>query len=315
MRACRWTGIARHSGDGVSRRRGRGWDCGMFENSAKALIASRSAAGTRRLYTHDLQVWLAHCQTVGEDPADPKTAAVTFRDLLLQTQASLTVRRKLAALSKMYKKAVADGTATHNPFDTDALPRPSQDDYEPTQPLTDEEVVRIIAAVKDGSDLGLRDAAVVQMLYDTGARISSILSIERQSLVRRDGALFARAFLKGGRRGEIAIPEASDLALQEWISHAPRSRYVFPAARGGGHLQPIAINKRLAACGLKIGIADVHPHRFRVAFATAALDVMPLHEVQAAMHHADPKTTLRYDRKRRGAGVADAVAKSRRRRP
>lgn len=57
----------------------------------------------------------------------------------------------------------------------------------------------------------------------------------------------------------------------------------------------------------------MHPHQFRATFITEALDAgVPLHEVQAAVHHADPRTTQRYDRGARGAGVTAALEKFRR---
>ena len=63
--------------------------------------------------------------------------------------------------------------------------------------------------------------------------------------------------------------------------------------------------------GKMLGI-KVHPHSFRAAYITDALDSgLQLHEVQAAVHHADPATTLRYDRRERGAGVAAQVEKFR----
>ena len=51
--------------------------------------------------------------------------------------------------------------------------------------------------------------------------------------------------------------------------------------------------------GKRAGIGSVHPHMLRAAFIMAALDAgVPLREVQLAAHHADPRTTIVYDRRR-----------------
>lgn len=102
-------------------------------------------------------------------------------------------------------------------------------------------------------------------------------------------------------------------ALVAWMKHAggARAGFVFPG-RGDRHIHVATINKVVRCYGEAVGAPDVHPHCFRAAFVTAAFDVAEPHEVQGAAHHADLRTTLGYDRGRRGERVAEAVAEKRR---
>jgi integrase len=281
-----------------------------FESSALAHIASRIAKGTRDLYAADFNRWLDFCRDSELDPARPKLEdATTFRNELQSKQKPLTVRRTLASLSSIYG-AVLDQEvplATWNPFKR--LPRPSGDAYSRTEALSIEESEAIISAT--GEDW--RNRAILLMLYETGLRRASVASLRKSDLITRAGALVARVVIKGGKYREVEVPERATLALVNWLEMTDStSVYVFPALRSNGSLIPSAINKILLNYAKKAGVKHAHPHRFRAAYATAALDAgVPLHEVQASLHHADPKTTLRYDRGVRGTGVSGAVAKFR----
>jgi integrase len=94
---------------------------------------------------------------------------------------------------------------------------------------------------------------------------------------------------------------------------APPSEFVFPSERNAmKRLDSGAINKRIEAYGKVLGIEDAHPHRFRATFINDALDAgIAPHKVQASVHHADPKTTQRYDRRQRGLDVASDLAEFR----
>jgi integrase len=282
-----------------------------FESYARAHIASRSARGTRDLYAADFNRWLRFCRDNELDPTRPKLEdATAFRNELQSKQKSLTVRRTLASLSSIYS-AVLDQEiplAAWNPFKR--LPRPSGDAYSRTEALSTEESEAIIAATAEE----WRNRAILLILYETGLRRASVASLRKSDLIRRDGKLIARVVIKGGKYREVEVPDRARIALANWFrSVDPESAYVFPALRSNGSIIPSAINKILLNYAKKAGVKHAHPHRFRAAYATAALDAgVPLHEVQASLHHADPKTTLRYDRGVRGTGVSEAVANFRR---
>jgi site-specific recombinase XerD len=283
-----------------------------FERAAREHAASRGAKGTRALYSADLTTWLAFCDAQSFDPARPTRAAViAYRDKLQASVADATVRRTLAALSSMYDNALDDEgkpVASWNPFRK--LPRPAAVTHGLTESVTDEAAQAVIAeAEKDSSYFGVRDAALIRLLYDTGLRVSSVVALKRTSLFRRGTQLLLRVVVKGGKQKEVEIPDEAAEALDRWLYIASDSEFVFPARGGKGAFATKAVNKRLDVYAKAAGVGHVHPHQFRAAYITSALDAgVPLNEVRASVHHEDPKTTLRYDRKERGAGVTAAVS-------
>lgn len=287
-----------------------------FLAAVRAHCDSRGSKGSRSIYAYDLSQWLVWAEIEGVDVTSPDLAEVSrFKDYLGEKQAPLSVRRCLSSLSGMYGAVInrKPPLATWNPFHPKALPRPSSDAYSPTEAIPPEDVQRLIAQAKNDKTLaGRRDEAVLWILYETGLRRDSVVKLKRESIVSREGQTVVKVVVKGAKRREIVLAEESERALQTWLEYAPSSVYVFPAARGGGTMRPETVNKIVADRARAAGVSGAHPHSFRAAFATEALDAgMPLHEVQAAMHHSNPQTTLRYDRGKRGGGVTNALAEYR----
>jgi len=284
-----------------------------FKEAALEHARSRGAKSTRETYAYDLQTWIDYCAITQADPTKPTlTVATAFRDLLLKTRKGLSVRRTLSALSSMYQAAVdrEKPLARWNPFRK--LPRPSSDLFSQTEAISDTDVRKIIEKAKDDT----RDSAVLRLLYDTGLRCSSVAALVRADVVMRGETTVLRVIVKGSKRRETELPEITARALQLWIALLDRreesSPWLFPSARGEGHMHPTSINKMVAHYGKLACVDHVHPHRFRASYVTSALDAgIPLHEVQASVHHSSPVTTQRYDRGVRGGGVTDAVAKFR----
>jgi len=238
--------------------------------------------------------------------------------------APLTVRRTLASLSSMYEAALAQEQplATWNPFKR--LPRPPATEYSKTEVLTPAEATAIInkaeSCAADGQLVGVRDVAILRLLYDTGLRISAVVTLRRSKVIQRKvlvderyvSIVVVRVITKGAKEVDVELPPVAAEALGRWLARSITiGDFVFPARGGRRALTRAAINRRVAFYGKAAGVSHAHPHRFRATFITDALDELELHEVQAAVHHADPATTLRYDRRVRGAGVAAAVAAAR----
>jgi len=280
-----------------------------FVRVAKAHALSRAAEGTRALYVFDLERWVNWCDDNGHYVTRPKLEhATAFRNELQANFAPLTVRRILASLSSMYGAALNQETplATWNPFSPKALPWPPATEYTQTEAIADSDAEAIIDAAADVP----RDHAILWLLRETGLRRASIAALRRNRLVKRDGGLVAKVTVKGNKEREAAIPPSAAAALNRWLAIVT-GVYVFPDRRWRGEkpIHPSAINKVLDKYARIAKVSGVHPHQFRVAFITTALDRgVPLRDVQEAAHHASADTTQRYDRGKRGLGVADAVA-------
>jgi integrase/recombinase XerD len=283
-----------------------------FEKIAREHIASRGSADTRKLYLADLARWVLFCQLGSYDVNAPTLeAAAAFRDDLKSKLADATVRRTLSALSKMYKVAVARRIVEWNPFDVNALVRPDVNEHSgATKAFSKEQAEAIIGAASGDDILYVRDRTIMRLLYDIGLRVSEAAKLKRSEMFKRaDGVWVLITKVKKKGKVENELPASTAAALDQWLAVADESPWVFAA--DGGHITRQAIHGRVAHYGLLVGIPKASPHWFRATFISDALDNHALHEVQAVVHHADPKTTLHYDRHKRGAGVTAAVAKMR----
>jgi len=295
-----------------------------FEQAARAAIATRLSPSARENYARALEAWLTHCEEQGADPAQPTAdVAAAFRDGLRKKRYTPksgkprkyspgTIWNYLSALSFIYRFVVAQHTTatSWNPFDTRALPRPPVSKAGTTEDVSKDVAEALINAAREAG--ALRDAALLQLFYSTGARRMSIVSLRRDALRRRDGRLFARIQSKGSggaELNEITIPEDAAELLAAWLEKAPASPFVFPGRDRGRPFNFSYANKIVTRWGRAIGAAHVHPHRFRAAFITTGFDAgIPLRDLQASVGHLDPKSTLRYDRGSRGGAAADVVS-------
>lgn len=272
-----------------------------FDRKLTDWVASRRSANTRSAYLRDVHMWLDFCakrKASAVKPA-PKTV-VAFRDELLKDRAPLSVRRTLACLSAAYS-AIAPTMA--NPFSERAMPRPSASTYSRTEAAADEDVRAMLNVSADKP----RDFAMLWLLWATGMRRVSAVSIRRDGMRRDAGRLMLRFTDKGGGEEETEVPQDAATAIDAWLKVAPDSKWLF-CTKSGARLSPQAVTKIVSVIA-KEACVKVHPHMFRAAVATTLLDAnVPLEQARAFLRHKDPRTTLRYDRGHRAAGVADRLA-------
>jgi integrase len=290
-----------------------------FESAALSLIAAKRSENTRKAYEADLRHWIDFCRRLGSDPISPSLRTATaFRDQLSRGSA----RRALAAMSGIYRVLLASRVVTSNPFHPSVLEWPAESAVNKTR-LVPEHVAEAMIAHADRDAVrpkgiiesdpafrlrGARDRAILRLLYDTGLRRASIAALKRSDY--HDGLL--RAVVKGDKEIEVTLPESTIQALDQWLAVAPPSEFMFPGAEPGRALNPLTINKLVGERANAVGAKAIHPHCFRAAFVTACYDAgMPEYEIQASVHHSDPKTTRRYDRGSRGKAVATQLSEFR----
>jgi integrase/recombinase XerD len=278
----------------------------QFEVAALALIAAKRSEHTKSAYRADLRRWLDFCHRIGVNPVGPPLdATIAFRDHLGASLSNESARRVLAAMSSIYRALLAGRAVRVNPFHPAVLAWPPANALPKTRLVSDANAQAMIAdAVADTDPVrGARDTAVLQLLWDTGLRRASVAQIVRASY--RDGAV--RAIVKGAKEVEIRLPPSTIAAIDRWLTVAPPSPYLFAGTRGA--INVATINKIVKLRAKAVSAGHVHPHCFRAAFVTASYDAgLPEHEIQASVHHSDPKTTRRYDRGARGMAVPNAVA-------
>jgi integrase/recombinase XerD len=250
---------------------------------------------TREAYTLDLRQFTGWCRArpvalFAVRRADIETYA---RELEARGRARATVTRRLSTIAGFYRYAVEEELLDHSPAAHVRRPRV---DYESHATALDRnEVGALLVAAGLGP---APEHALISLLALNGLRVSEATGadIEHLGLERGNRALVVTR--KGGKVVTIPLAprtaRAIDLAVGE---------------RDGGPLFLAADGRRLDRHGAarvvrrvthRAGITKkVGPHTLRHAFITAALDAgVPLRDVQEAASHADPRTTMRYDRAR-----------------
>lgn len=285
-----------------------------FEQKVAAIIAAKRSKHTQLAYQTDFDRWAHFCYSHGVDPASAPVNAVTaFRGVLLASMAQASARRSMAALSSIYSTLLKLGAVPANLFHPALVAWPVVSIAAKTARVEDAVADAMIARAQNAQPAAkaARDTAILRLLYDTGLRRSSVVSIRRQTIRQAGPKLEVRAVIKGGKEEPIELPAITTRAVLDWLALAPPSAFLFPGVKDRA-LHPNAVNKIVAEYARAVGAPEVHPHCFRAAFITEGFDLrLPENEISAAVHHTDRRTTMGYDRGARGARVAHEVAKAR----
>lgn len=247
-------------------------------------------------------------------------------DGMQSTLANATIRKKIAALRRIYKMLLsADIGLKINPFDTDRVPPPSaaSGQKRPTEMIDFKLVQKIISLPNEMTDKGLRDKTILAVLFGAGLRRSEAVNL-RLADVRKSmrGTIFLNLrATKSKKDFEQALPQwASDLLIKlialRKRQGAGEGDFLFNSYRGkAGN---IASNLPLSDSGLyklfkyyclKAGAGKfVSPHSARATAITKLLDDGLSHrEVQEFSRHASVQMVETYDKRR--ISVDESAAK------
>ena len=208
-----------------------------------------------------------------------------------------TIARRLSALRQFYRHLEREGRIKDNPCDRIDAPRLGR----PLPGvLTEQEVERLLAAPDLESALGIRDRAMLEVLYATGLRVSELVSLRSGQVNLLQGVL--RVVGKGGKERLVPLGEPA----VDWVGRfletgraailgARQSPALFPTARGRAMTRQ-AFWHLVKRYGERAGISiDISPHTLRHAFATHLLDHgADLRVVQMLLGHRDISTTQIY---------------------
>ncbi len=211
-----------------------------------------------------------------------------------------SVRRAQATLRAFFRFLRAEGVIRENP--TDGIDTLRVDRRLPRS-LSLDEVDRLLQAPDRSSRVGLRDAAMIELLYATGIRVSELIGLRPENLNLDVGYLVCR----GKRSKERVVPVSREAArsVRDYLDgarpqllgrSARRGAELFVTARGGGMTRQ-GFWKNLKKYGLEAGIERhrLSPHVLRHSFATHLLEHgADLRSVQKMLGHADISTTQIY---------------------
>ena len=267
-------------------------------------VERRLADHTLESYARDLR-GLAEFAAGAERPIETldRAALEAFvRQQMTRGLSPRSVGRSVAALRGYYKYLVVNRRLERNPAEDIQPPRawPALPKF-----LSLEEVDALIAAADITTPLGLRDRAMIEVLYATGMRVSELVGIRAADL--HLDAEYLTCIGKGNKERLIPIGEqAANWTLRyvregrptlvgSGAGKAPASPRVFLNSRGRP-LSRIGFWKILKTYSRRAGLPDsVSPHVLRHSFATHLLDRgADLRAIQTMLGHADLSTTQIY---------------------
>ena len=206
--------------------------------------------------------------------------------------------RTVVAVRGFHKFAVRDGLATIDPAVT-VKPPAAAKRLPKALPLADVEAI-LDAAGAPGTTLALRDRALLELLYGTGARISEAVGLDVDDLDLEAGEVLLRG--KGSKERIVPVGSYAREAISAYLA---RARPELVAVKGGpamflnargGRLSRQSAWTVLVRAAERAGVtADVSPHTMRHSFATHLLDGgADVRVVQELLGHASVTTTQVY---------------------
>ena len=262
------------------------------------------AANSLDSYGRDLDRFSCFCG--GADASVPQAAEEVgkYLDSLYQSDCSArTVARHLTTLRNFYRHLQRERRTDANPTELLSAPRAMK---AIPKFLSATEVEKLLLAPSAETPLGLRDLAMLQLLYACGLRVSELVGVEIMNLNLTLGCL--RVTGKGNKERIIPVGRPAISAVETYLSagrpillKGRASRYLFVTARGA-RMTRQGFWKLLGQHGKSAGIFyNLTPHVLRHSFATHLLEGgADLRSVQAMLGHADIGTTQIYTHVARG---------------
>ncbi len=256
------------------------------------------ARNTLDAYRRDLgafSAWLGE-KGLALDGAGEHDLAAYFAARHAQTKAT-SANRRLAVLRRYYRWALREGRVRVDPtLKTPSAKRPLR----VPKSLSQAQVEALLAAPDVGKPLGLRDRAMLELIYASGLRVSELVTLKVLNLSLSENVV--RVLGKGGKMRLVPFGEVARDWLVRYLEEAradilggQQTEDLFVTARGTGMTRAMfwVIVKK---CAQQAQItAPLSPHTLRHAFATHLLNHgADLRAVQMLLGHADISTTTIY---------------------
>jgi integrase/recombinase XerC len=203
-----------------------------------------------------------------------------------------SIMRKLAAVRAMYRYLWRDGVITSNPAAGVATPK--QDKPLP-KALSVDAASALVEAPRGDTPIALRDRAVLETFYSTGARLSELTALNMGD-VEWDAGL-VRLFGKGSKERVVPIGSRALAAIRAYRDAMATAKATGPLFVGesGRRLSSRTIARIVKAAARAAGTPDASPHTLRHSFATHLLEGgADLRAIQDMLGHASLATTQRY---------------------
>ena len=259
----------------------------------------RMSPNTIESYARDLAALADFAATRDREPdaLDRRELEAFVRSLMGSGLAPRSVARAVACVRGFYRFAAVEHKRDGSEAADLRAPRawPALPKF-----LSLEEVDALLAQPDPSTPRGVRDKALIEVLYATGLRVSELLSLKAGDLHLDEGYLSCVG--KGDK--ERIVPIGTDAAgwVRRYVAEARGklvrrpSPWLFVNASNGGPLSRVGFWKLLKEYGIKAGVSrELSPHVLRHSFATHLLERgADLRAIQVMLGHADLSTTQIY---------------------
>lgn len=266
----------------------------LFKDYAYYLKIERGLSpNTVAGYLSDISLFF---EESGLEPASVAPADIV--DYLSERSDTLSKRsqaRLLSAFRSFFDWMILEGSMKENPCD--GVDPPKIGRYLP-EVLSVQEVDDIIASVDTSTPAGLRDRAILEVLYGCGLRVSEAAGLRMSDIFAKEG--FLRIVGKGDKERIIPLGEMAAEALEAWYGARPEpcrgyEDFVF-LNRSGKSLSRVSIFNMVKKQAMLAGVRkEISPHTFRHSFATHLVENgADLRVVQEMLGHESILTTEIY---------------------
>ncbi len=263
-------------------------------------VERRLSPNTVESYGRDLSHLLQFAAGLAQavEGLDRRGLEALVRQLMGEGRSPASVARAVACFRGFYRFLVVSGHRTVNPADDLRAPKAWK-----TLPkcLSVEDVDTLLAAPDITAPRGLRDRALIEVLYATGLRVTELITLKPQDVNLESGYLTTTG--KGRKQRLVPLgDEAASWVVRYLKESRPvllkkrSSTRLFVNARGGSGLTRVGFWKILKGYGRQAGLsATLSPHVLRHSFATHLLDRgADLRAIQMMLGHSDLSTTQIY---------------------
>ena len=264
---------------------------------------------TMRNYASDLRQFQAfmkaeHLAVPLLDPATVQTESIRayLHWLDRKREKSTSMARKLASLRSFYRYLQREGRVGLNP--AEAIRTPKQPKHLP-RVLSKDDAAALMEFPAGQTGSSLRDSALLETLYSTGARVSELVGINLDDLRTPEGLVHLRG--KGRKERIVPIGAVALQAIQAYVGQwfpvdarypgTKRKRTPSPVFRNsrGGRLTTRSVARIVARYSNRLAGGSVSPHTLRHSFATHLLDEgADLRSIQEMLGHVSLSTTQKY---------------------
>ena len=272
----------------------------VFNKYVNYLGTERNASPyTVRNYTHDLLDFFGYLKSrevTSLNEVNKQILRGYLSQLVKGGFAKVSISRKLSAIRSFYRYLLREKLVVTSPVAQTSSPKLDRrlPDF-----LTPEEMVRLLEAADLATPQGLRDRALIELLYASGLRVSELVSLDLDQVNLDTGE--SRVWGKGAKERVVLMGKPAAGALSAYLSQGrprllTRKNQALFVNRDGGRLTERSIQRILTKYARIAGIKKrVHPHMLRHTFATHLLDGgADLRVVQELLGHASLVSTQIY---------------------